>query len=196
MHIVFDPRMSSTDLLAKRPKIYRIVFTGTLFIVEKNWQHPKCVLMENRLNNLYSIHTMKYIATIKNNEHTKLDGFFFWPYHRVSGILVPQLGTEPGPLAVKARSLNHWIAREFSKFDTFEESSLSIYCAPAQSSLTLCNPMDCSSPGSLFMGFFRQEYWSVLPCPPPVDPPNPGTEPMSPVSQVDSLPAEPLGTPF
>ena len=122
--------------------------------------------------------------------------FLLWPHCAACGISVPRPGIEPGPLAVKARSLNHWIAREFSKFDTSEESSLSIYCAPAQSSLTLCNPMDCSSPGSLFMGFFRQEYWSVLPCPPPGDPPNPGTEPMSPVSQVDSLPAEPLGTPF
>ena len=125
--------MSSTDLLAKRPKICRTVFTGALFVVEKNWQYPKCVLMENWLSNLYSLHTMKYIAIIKNNEHTKLDVFLFvcfWPYHTVSGILVPQLGTEPGPLAVKARSLNNWIAREFSKLDTFEESYLSIYCAP------------------------------------------------------------------
>ena len=91
--------------------------------------------------------------------------FFFWPYHRVSGILVPQLGTEPGLLAVKARSLNHWIAREFSKFDTFEESSLSIYCAPAQSSLTLCNPMDCSSPGSSVHGIFQTRILECLAMP-------------------------------
>ena len=31
----------------------------------------------------------------------------------------------------------------------------------------------------LSMGFFRQEYWSWLPCPPPGNPPNPGIEPMS-----------------
>ena len=31
----------------------------------------------------------------------------------------------------------------------------------------------------LSMGFFRQEYWSGLPCPPPGDLPNPGTEPVS-----------------
>ena len=30
----------------------------------------------------------------------------------------------------------------------------------------LCNPMDCSLPGPLSMGFSRQEYWSGLPCPP------------------------------
>ena len=29
------------------------------------------------------------------------------------------------------------------------------------------------------MGFSRQEYWSGLPCPPPGDLPNPGTEPTS-----------------
>ena len=30
----------------------------------------------------------------------------------------------------------------------------------AQSCLTFCNPMNCSLPGSLFMEFSRQEYWS------------------------------------
>ena len=34
-----------------------------------------------------------------------------------------------------------------------------------QSCPTLCDPVDCRSPGSLFMGFSRQEYWSGLPCP-------------------------------
>ena len=33
----------------------------------------------------------------------------------------------------------------------------------------------------LAMGFFRQEYWSGLPFPPPGDPPNPGIEPVSPI---------------
>ena len=36
-----------------------------------------------------------------------------------------------------------------------------------QSCLTLCNPMYCSLPAPLSMGFSRQEYWSGLPCPPP-----------------------------
>ena len=36
----------------------------------------------------------------------------------------------------------------------------------------------------------RQEYWGWLPCPPPRDPPNPGTEPRSPALQVDSLLSE------
>ena len=45
---------------------------------------------------------------------------------------------------------------------------------------------------SLSMGFFRQEYWSGLPFPPPGDLPDPGVETTSPALQVDSLPAEPL----
>ena len=42
---------------------------------------------------------------------------------------------------------------------TFLESSLASY--------QLCDPMDCSPPGSLSMGFSRQEYWSELPFPSP-----------------------------
>ena len=34
----------------------------------------------------------------------------------------------------------------------------------------------------LSMGFSQQEYWSELPCPPPVDLPIPGIEPTSPAS--------------
>ena len=43
------------------------------------------------------------------------------------------------------------------------------------------------------MGFFRQEYWSGLPCPPPGALANPGTEPRSPALWVDSLSSEPPG---
>ena len=52
----------------------------------------------------------------------------------------------------------------------------------AQSWLTLCDPMDCSPPGPVSMGFSRPEYWSGLPCPPPGDLPNPEVDPMSRVS--------------
>ena len=44
---------------------------------------------------------------------------------------------------------------------------------------TLCNPVNCSLPGSSVYGFSRQEYWSGLPCPPPGDLPNPGIKPAS-----------------
>ena len=47
----------------------------------------------------------------------------------------------------------------------------------------------------LSMGFFRQEHWSGLPCPPPGNLSNPGIEPRSPELQADSLPSEPPGKP-
>ena len=71
-----------------------------------------------------------------------------------------------------------------------------VLCLVAQSCPALCNPMECSLPGSLSMGLFRQEYWSVLLFPSLGDLPDPGIEPVSPVSpalQADSLLAEPSG---
>ena len=46
------------------------------------------------------------------------------------------------------------------------------------------------------MGFFRQEYWSGLPFPPPEDLPDPGIEPWTPAMQADSLPIEQQGSPL
>ena len=55
-------------------------------------------------------------------------------------------------------------------------------CAKSlQLCLTLCDPVDCSPPGSS-MGFSSQEYWSGLAFPPPGDLPNPGIQPGSPKS--------------
>ena len=52
-----------------------------------------------------------------------------------------------------------------------------VQCLVTQSCLILCNPMDCSPPGSSAMGFFRQEYWSGLPFPLPGNSLNPGIKP-------------------
>ena len=52
---------------------------------------------------------------------------------------------------------------------------------------------------SLSLGFSRQEYWNRLPCPPPGDLPDPGVEPVTPMSpalQADSLSAEPSEKPL
>ena len=63
-------------------------------------------------------------------------------------------------------------------------------------SLTLCDSMACSLPGSsLSMGFSRQRYWSELPFPPPGDLHDSGIEPRSPALQADSLPLVPPGKP-
>ena len=44
---------------------------------------------------------------------------------------------------------------------------------------TLCNPKDCSLPGSSVHGILQQEYWSGLSCPSPRDLSNPGIKPTS-----------------
>ena len=64
--------------------------------------------------------------------------------------------------------------------------------------LTLCNPMDCSPPGSLVHGILQARYWSGLPCPSPGVLPHPRIESLSPASpalQAGSLPTEPPGRP-
>ena len=62
----------------------------------------------------------------------------------------------------------------------------------AQVCLTFCDSMD--PPGSSVHGISRQECWSGLPFPPSGDLPDPGTEPLAPALQADSLPSEPWCT--
>ena len=45
---------------------------------------------------------------------------YFWLHCSTCRILVPQSGIEPRPLAVKAQSPNHWIARELPPTYIFE----------------------------------------------------------------------------
>ena len=55
-------------------------------------------------------------------------------------------------------------------------------CVHAQSYLTLCNPMDCSLPGSAVHGISQARMLDGLPFPSPGDLPGPGIEPLSPAS--------------
>ena len=52
----------------------------------------------------------------------------------------------------------------------------------------------CQDP--LFLGFFRQEYWSRLPFPSPVDLPDPGIKPMSPALVGGFFTTKPQGKPY
>ena len=49
----------------------------------------------------------------------------------------------------------------------------------AQSCQTLCNPMDCSPPGSSAFGILQAGQLEWVPLPPPGDLPEPGIEPRS-----------------
>ena len=65
---------------------------------------------------------------------------------------------------------------------------------------TLASSWTTARQAPLSMVFFRQEYWSGLPCPPPGDLPHPGMKPKSPTRllhwQVGSLPLSHLGSPI
>ena len=57
-------------------------------------------------------------------------------------------------------------------------------------------PWTAALKAPLSVGFPRQEYWHGLPFPSPGDLPDPGMEPGSPASQVDSPQPEPLREPI
>ena len=68
---------------------------------EQTWNTVRCIfIMIVERNNLREVLTDAFL-------------FFFLPHHVACGILAPQPGTEPRPLAVRAQSINHWSAREY-----------------------------------------------------------------------------------
>ena len=65
----------------------------------------------------------------------------------------------------------------------------------AQLCPALCDPMDCSWPGSSVHGILQVKIleWVAMPFFQGIFQPDPGIEPVSPVWQADSLPSKPLG---
>ena len=71
-------------------------------------------------------------------------------------------------------------------------------CARLQSCPTLCDPMDCSPPGSSVHGILQERILERIACAPPGDLPNLGLEPCLLCRlpwQVSSLPLAPPGKP-
>ena len=64
-----------------------------------------------------------------------------------------------------------------------------------QSCPTLCNPMDCSPPGSSVHGILQAKILEWVAIPFSRDLPDPGVKPGSPTLWADSLPNEPPGKP-
>ena len=61
------------------------------------------------------------------------------------------------------------------------------------SRLQLCDPLDCSPPGSSVRGIFQARVLEWVARTSPGDLPNPGIEPRSSTLQADSLRSEPPG---
>ena len=62
-----------------------------------------------------------------------------------------------------------------------------------KSCLILCDPKDCSPPGSSAHRILQARILEWVAIPSPGDLPHPGIEPWSPALQADSLPSEPPG---
>ena len=60
-------------------------------------------------------------------------------------------------------------------------------CLVTQLCLTLCDPMDCSPPGSSVHGILQAKILEWFAIPSPGDLPDPGIEPRSPTLGADSL---------
>ena len=69
---------------------------------------------------------------------------------------------------VSSLTYRHLIHFEFIFVYGVRKCSAAAAAKWLQSCLTLCDPIDGSSPGSPSLGFSRQEHWSGLPFPSPV----------------------------
>ena len=90
-------------------------------------------------------------------------------------------------------SLLLWQAGSLPLASSGKPNNPTCVCLPAQSCLTLCDPMDCSPPGSSVHGNSPGKNIGVG-CHALLQRiPNPGIKPTSSTLQVDSLPSEPKG---
>ena len=76
---------------------------------------------------------------------------FFWPQHTACGILVPQVGIKLSPPAAEAQSLNPWTTREVPRVVHF---LILLWCV-CVFVVSLCDPTDCSPPGSSVHGILQ-----------------------------------------
>ena len=106
----------------------------------------------------------------------------------VAGLGRPALKDILGSCSAREMSLHTQRSLQ-SKAESESESEVTQSCP------TLCDPTVVAYQVLPSMGFSRQEYWSGLPFLLPGGLLDPGIEPGSPGSQVDSLPSEPPGKP-
>ena len=91
-----------------------------------------------------------------------------------------EIGIDKKSIFFTMSSKSRLVFGKKKKFIKFHIICIRGVCAKLlQSCSTLCNPMDCSPPAPLSMGFSRQEDWSGLPCSLPGYLLNPGIEPTS-----------------
>ena len=82
-----------------------------------------------------------------------------------------------------------------SSLEPASDLALCCCCSVTQSCPTLCDPRDCSLPGSSVRGISRQEHWNGLPFPSPGDLSYPRIKHISPALAGRFFTTEPLGKP-
>ena len=105
---------------------------------------------------------------------------------------LPDPGIKPGSLAFQADALTSEPPGKAHNLQIAAMFTL-LMLSPVHLFATLWT---VAHQAPLSMRFFRQGFWSGLPCPPPGDLPNPGIEPRSPALQADSLLTELQGKPY
>ena len=106
---------------------------------------------------------------------------------------LPNPGIQPVSLACPALAGRFFTTEPPGKPLFASRSVLDLWAQSLQFYPTLYDSIDCSRQAPLPMGFFRQS-WSGLPCPPPGNLPNPGTELASLALHVDSSPLSHWGS--
>ena len=183
--------MQSTVLGAWGSSFFRLAFKQNLFHKFTSLQRLSLLLM---LNRWWGFAIMV------------LELWTQWPK-------VHQLLMSPHPLGVTV-SARGWLLYEqkdrrrelsiiISTLDGFFKNYISVritvetcMCAMSlQSCSTLCDPMNCSLPGSSVHGILQARILEWVACPPPGDLPDPGIKPvslMSPTLAGGSLPSQPI----
>ena len=156
----------------------------------KRWRGCRDFYTVGRSRNWYCHCEEHYGASLKSKQ---------LPYD----LLTPLLGTYPKKTPIQKDSCTPYALFTIAKTkkqpkcpSTHEwiKKMCFIYMVKSLSHIWLFKtPLIVAFQVPLPMEFSRQEYWSGLPCPPPGDLPNPGTEPSSPALQVDYLLSEPPG---
>ena len=77
--------------------------------------------------------------------------------------------------------------------ETTDESFPSLDGGLVPQSCAICDPMDCSPPGSSVLGVLPARILEWVAMSLSGGPPDPGIEPTSPAFRADSLPTEPTG---
>ena len=122
----YDPAIPLLGIHTKEIRIERDlctpIFITALFTIARIWKQPRCPWAEKWIRKLWYIYTMEYYLAIKKNAF--------------ESVLMRWVKLEPITQSEVSQKEKHQYSIQFSSV--------------AQSCPTLCNPMNCSTPGLPF----------------------------------------------